>query len=95
VERSRILLSTQRALLGMVTKNMVAITIGYKQQNSFVLRIYFEKDPSSGELELMSEITSEIAADFEEIDCKEEHLIFDGKENLLCLDDWVYLRSDV
>ena len=52
MDRSLILLSTQRALLGAITTNMTAITIGYTDK-SFTIRVYFSKEPEEFEVELL------------------------------------------
>jgi hypothetical protein len=65
MERKDILLSAQRAMLGAVTTNMQAITIGYKKM-PVILRVYFKTQPTEDERELVKEITTEIVADFNE-----------------------------
>jgi len=90
MERSSILLSVQRAMIGTVTPNMQAITISYKNM-PIILRVYFKTKPTQNEYELIKEITSEIVADFEEItDIKEEIFVNQKPE---CLEDWVYLQN--
>jgi hypothetical protein len=89
MERKDILLSAQRAMLGLVTPNMQAITISYKNV-PVILRVYYKVQPTQDECELIKEITSEIVADFEEItDIKEEIFVAQKSE---CLDDWLYLQ---
>lgn len=91
MNRSLILLSTQRALLGTVTPNMKAITIGY-DKTSFILRVYFSSQPSEKEMELLTEITSEIAVDVPNFtEFKEEAIVSEERPNKLeKLDEWVY-----
>lgn len=89
MERKEILLSAQRAMLGLITPNMQAITISYKNM-PVILRVYFKIQPTQDECELIEEITSEIVADFEEItDIKEEIFVAQKPE---CLDEWLYLQ---
>lgn len=89
MERKDILLSAQRAMLGLITPNMQAITISYKNV-PVILRVYFKIKPTQDECELIKEITSEIVADIEEIkDIKEEIFVAQKPE---CLDDWLYLQ---
>lgn len=89
MERSDILLSGLRAMLGSITSNMLAITIGYKNL-PIKLRVYFKEQPSRNEIELVKEITSEIAADFIEITEIKEEIFVNHKPE--CLDDWLYLQ---
>ena len=87
MERKDILLSAQRAMLGAVTTNMQAITIGYKK-----MPVYFKPQPTEDECELVKEITTEIIADFNEKEItyiKEEIFV---AQKLECLDDWLYLQ---
>jgi hypothetical protein len=91
MERKDILLSAQRAMLGAITPNMQAITIGYKKM-PVILRVYFNTQPSEDECELVKEITTEIIADFDEKEItfiKEEIFVEKIPENL---DDWLYLQ---
>ena len=92
MERTKVLLSAQVALLGMVTPNMQAITIRYKQMPVLV-RIFFKEKPTEDEVELLSVITTEIIADFNELnDIKEDFYVNQEPE---CLDDWVYYQYPV
>lgn len=93
MNRSLILLSTQRALLGAITPNMKAITIGYNE-TSFTLRVYFSSQPSEEEMELLTEITSEIAADIPSFKDFNEEAIVSGESpsEVKRLDEWVYLQ---
>ena len=91
MERKDILLSAQRAMLGAVTPNMQAITIGYKKM-PVILRVYFKTQPTEDECELVKEITTEIVADFNEKEItyiKEEIFV---AQKLECLDAWLYLQ---
>jgi hypothetical protein len=91
MERKDILLSAQRAMLGMITSNMQAITIRYKTM-PLILRVYFKTQPSEDECELVKEITTEIIADFDEkeITYIKEEIFVEKKPE--CLDDWLYLQ---
>lgn len=95
INRNKILLSTQRALIGMITKNMKAITVGFSNYN-FTLRIYFGSQPNEKELELMKDITGEISADIPEFtDFREESIIVDSEKQVNQfekLDTWVYME---
>ncbi|MEO1023594.1 MAG: hypothetical protein AAFW89_13700 [Bacteroidota bacterium] len=93
MERSLVLLATQRALLGAITPNMKAITIDYNS-SSYVLRIYFSSQPSEEEVELLKEITSEVSADIPSIETfKEEAIVTKEQSNKLeRLKEWVYMQ---
>lgn len=85
-------LSTQKALLGSITENMRAISVGISEK-TLLLRAYFFKKPSNIEIELLSTITTEILADFNEINSVEEE--FFTNNNLECLDFWAFMRFEV
>jgi hypothetical protein len=93
--RFRVLINTQRSLLGMITPNMRAITIDYSEKE-YHLKVYFEKGPSEREVEILTELTSEIAANMTEFKkFKEEYIVTSEKKNKLkCLSDWVYFRCE-
>ena len=93
--RYRVLLNTQRSLLGMVTPNMRAITIGYSEKE-YTLKVYFEKEPNEREIELLTELTSEIAACMPEFKkFNEEYIVTLEKKGVLpCLNEWVYFRYE-
>lgn len=95
MDKKSILISVQRALLGMITCNMKAITIGYTER-SFSLKVYFEYEPNELELELLKEISTEVIADFPKItEVKEIATITKIKANKLeRLDEWAYVRFE-
>ena len=84
------IISVQRALLGNLTNNMNAITISYNN-SSFILKVYFEKEPSEDEIESLSEITSEVAADFPNINKIQELYLVNNNDNYKeeILDVWI------
>ena len=95
MNRELVQLATQTALLGSITKNMKAITIGFTD-NSYVLRVYFSSQPKEEELEILIDITSEVCAEFPEfIEFKEEAIVANSKiqvNKLPMLDQWVYME---
>lgn len=94
MNRTRILLSAQRALLGMITPNMRAITVGW-QGPRIRLRFYFSYPPSEAEIELTSTVAGEMIADFEEATIAEEAMVSQEKlSNLELLDAWIYIRRE-
>ncbi len=92
---TELLLSTQRALLGAITPNMKAITIG-SDGTTIKLRVYFLTTPNEDELEILSDITGEICSDITEIEnFEEEALVVDPLvpvSELEMLDAWVFLQ---
>jgi len=95
MKKYELLLSAQRALLGMITSNMRAITVGYVS-DTFVLRIYFHSKPSELEIELMGDIMSEVLADLNETNSyKEEPIVTQApRHHLEPIDTWVYIRYE-
>ena len=93
--RSDVLLSTQRALLGCITSNMFAITIGFTE-SKYKLRVYFKKEPTDLELELLKDISGEVSADIHEFNVFEEEAFIAGSKlstsKLEMLDAWVYMQ---
>ena len=72
---------------------MRGITIGYNE-NSLMLRVYFYLQPSDEELELLAEITSEMAADIPDFkDFNEEAIVLKSPDTKVeKLDEWIYLQ---
>lgn len=95
MNRTTLLLSTQRALLGMITPKMRAVTIGYSEIE-FILRVYFDSDYSEDDVELLSEITTQIVADNSEIKSVKEELLVSTipLRELEGLDSWVFERRE-
>ncbi|WP_109852626.1 hypothetical protein [Aquimarina sp. AU58] len=75
---------------------MSAITIAYKN-DEFILRVYFEERPSEDEIESLSEITSEVAADFPEMTNIREEFFIKTDENYKeeILDVWIIKKAPV
>lgn len=92
--RKQYIISVQRALLDCLTNNMNAITIGCKE-DKFILRVYFEDQPDEDEVEVLSDITSEVAADFPNLkNIEEEYFVLNtNKTNLEILDVWIIKKA--
>jgi hypothetical protein len=89
MNRKEILSSAQRAIRGLVTPNIQAITIRYSS-SPVILKVYFDEEPSQTECSLIKDISSKISTDFKEItEIRDE---FQVNETLVCLDDWIYLQ---
>lgn len=71
--RVRVLLTLQVSLLGAITSNMRAVLVSWDEKNVLV-RIIFEGLVSSGDLELVSEVESEVLSHLPDhlITCKAE-----------------------
>ncbi|WP_061249968.1 hypothetical protein [Leptospira alstonii] len=95
IDRKSVLLSAQRALLGNISPNLRAVSIGFTEQ-SISIRFYYETQPSEIEYDLVDSITSEILADFDHINnIDEEIIVTQEKANQLNgLNDWIYLRFE-
>ena len=92
IDRTSLLLSAQKALLGVIRPNVRGISVARSEQ-SFAWRVYFDKEPSSEEKEEQSIACTEIIADFEEaLFSQEEMLVVPWPEPIECIGDWVYLR---
>ncbi|MCB9350309.1 MAG: hypothetical protein H6573_22760 [Lewinellaceae bacterium] len=93
---NKLLLSAQRASLGMITSNMRAITVGVKNDKLFIT-VFFENTPSEEELELISEMAAEIIADFPYVNSSVEVPVTtsDNINNLKRLDFWVFKRYEL
>ena len=74
---------------------MKAITVGFTDI-SYTLRVYFEREYTEDELELLEDITAEVSADIPEFkEFKEEAIIADPEirvNQLEMLDAWVYME---
>jgi hypothetical protein len=98
--RCLILLSCQRALLGIVFSKIRAITIDY-DNSLFHWRVYFDGEPDENEKETLSVACTEILAD---LPCdviesptftfKEEYINIPYPQELTILKEYVYLRYE-
>jgi hypothetical protein len=89
-------LSVQRALIGEVTANMAAVTCALRQ-NLIVLRCYCFGAPTEDDKERLSEVGSEVIADFPEpYKILEECVPFQPSRQLPeCLGFWAFMRAEV
>ncbi len=65
-----VLLSAQRALLGVITPNIRMISLQWQGLNRLSVRVHYDRVPTEEQLEDMSIVTTEIIADvpFERVD---------------------------
>lgn len=91
-----VLLSSQRALLGVITPNIRMITIGWEGLKKLHVRAYYDMEPNEEDIEEMNAVCAEIDSDIPfEKDCVEcifseeplkdlkilSHIVFARKEN--------------
>jgi len=93
--RVRLLLSMQRALLGMIYPSIRAIAVGFDQLKKLKVIYYLDREPVEDDYESISEVTTEVIADinFQEV---EELCIYsqDPISKLDGLSSWVYTRRE-
>ncbi len=93
--RVRLLLSMQRALLGMIYPSVRAIAVGFVQLKKLKVIYYLDREPVEDDYESISEVTTEVIADidFQEV---EELCIYsqDPISKLDGLNSWVYTRRE-
>ncbi len=94
--RTRILLSTHRALLGAITNNMRLITIDWNK-DFLKLKAYYDKEVTEDDIENLGIIMTEILADFPDINDVEElyEYSIEPINNLKFLREVVFLRKEV
>ena len=63
--RIRVLLSIQRALLGMIYPSIRAISVGFEQLDKLKVIYYLDREPVDEDYESISELTTEIISDIE------------------------------
>lgn len=93
--KTHVMLSAQRALLGMIYPAIRAIAIGFQDLNKLTLICYLDKEPSEDDYQNLSEIAGYILADinFEDI---EEHCIYtvEPMSQLNSLTAIIYMRQE-
>ncbi|CVK17263.1 MAG: hypothetical protein J6581_10115, partial [Apibacter sp.] len=94
--RVKILLSIQRALLGMIYSSIRAIAVGFEKTEKLKVIYYLDKKPTEDDYDSISEVTTEVLADidFSEV---EEKCIFtlEPISKLDKLNSWVYMRKEL
>jgi len=58
-----VLLSSQRALLGVITPNIRMITIGWEGLKQFYIKAYYDIEPTEEDIEEMNAVCAEIDSD--------------------------------
>jgi len=93
-EVSLLKLSIQRALLGQVTENLLGVTCRIANSKISIWS-YFSDCARPQDKEAMSEVASEVIADFADSYLLEDRNIVDAQEPLVRLDFWVFVRAGV
>lgn len=93
--RPLVLLSIQRALLGVVTENIRAITCSWNETNILIKYIYGD-NPSEEELDDLSCVETEIMSDFpeHEVESTWQVISSDKSVNAEHLQAWVYRKKE-
>jgi hypothetical protein len=93
--RRDILLSMQRALLGMVYPSIRAIAVGFYELVNLKIIFYLDREPNETDYEIISEVATEVCADINFMGV-EEICVF-STEPIAKLDSliaWVYVRKE-
>lgn len=93
--RTNVILSTNRALLGSVTKHLRGVTVDYNK-DEFVLRAYFDKGATTNDKESIDAALTEIEIDlYKEIKkFRYEPVDLFYPNKMTVLKDWVFLRQE-
>ncbi|OMQ12523.1 hypothetical protein [[Flexibacter] sp. ATCC 35103] len=93
--RRIVLLSTQKALLGMIYPEIRAIGVGFENKDKFTIVCYLDREPNEDDYEILSDVTGEILSDIDFLEV-EEKCVFSNETflNLETLDSWVYKRKE-
>jgi hypothetical protein len=93
---TKILLSIQRALWGMIYPEIRAIAVGIPKANKLKVIVYLDRQPIENDYENIKVVTSEVLADVPELNEFEEECVFSDENisTLDSLDSWVYVRQE-
>ena len=94
IERARLLLSAQRALLGHIGDSILAtsVTAG---ESSIELTAFTEAGITSDEKEALDNALAEIVADFPQVDSAELHIISEETQPFKSDGHWLFIRLGV
>lgn len=94
--RTTVLLSTQRAALGLITSNIRGITTQWDDA-SILLKAIYDSPVTNEDRERLEEMAAEIAADFPNHAVKTDFVHADTSKRLsgYALTEWVYMRYEV
>ena len=93
--RVSLLLSIQRALLGMIYPSIRGIAVGHNKTDKLKVIYYLDREPKEYDYENISDVIGEICSDIEFTEV-EGICIFSLKpfSQLDNLDAWVYVRQE-
>jgi hypothetical protein len=75
------MLSVQRALLGYIKSNVRAVMVDWTEDGrKITLKFVLDRQPETSDYELISELTTEIWADFPKLESLDEICVFSDKE---------------
>lgn len=93
--RTKVLLSIQRALWGMIYPSIRAIAVGFEGTKKLKVVYYLDREPNEDDYDNISDVTGEVCADvdFTEV---EEKCIFtlEPISQLDNLESWIYIRKE-
>mgnify|MGYP001799997501 CR=1 FL=1 len=93
--KDRLLLSTQKALLGMIYPDIRAVSVGHEGIEKLKIIIYLDREPDEDDFEVVSDVAGEICSDipFRNV---EEVCEFSAEPipSLDKLASWVYMRKE-
>ena len=93
--RTKLLLSMQRALIGMIYQSIRAIKVEFFNLDLLKVTVYLDRMPIGFDYENLSDITGEILADIEFK--KTEEMCLYSKDSKLDIKNesiWVYMRKE-
>lgn len=71
------MLSVQRALLGYIRNNVRAVMVGWTEDGkSLTIKFILDNVPESIDFEILSELTTEVWADFPKLEILNEECVF-------------------
>ena len=93
--RNLLLVSIQRALLGMIYPSIRAIAAGFDGLEKLRVIYYLDREPIEKDYENLNTVTGEICADID-FNKVEENCIYTTQplSKLDSLDFWVYMREE-
>lgn len=89
----KLILSSVRALCGLVTPHLRSVSVEM-HDNTIFWQCIFDKDATEGDLEFMTEASSEVIADFSTYKIIEEIQIIPFPKKIRHLKNLIYLRSE-
>lgn len=93
--RRTVLLSVQRALLGMIYPEIRAIAVGFEETKKLTLIYYLDREPNKDDFDNLSDVTGEVLADIDFSEVIEKCIYTtESISKLNSLESWVYIRKE-